>query len=63
MENNLFMEIVFNEAKKEARKIEHGKIIIDINEESDKVDLIVEKRKRFYKHKKKRFIKKKVDSM
>ena len=42
--------------KQEASRIHHGKIIIELNETSDKIDVVVESRERFlpgYKEKEK----------
>ncbi len=35
--------------KKEAKRVHHGKIIIEINETNDKIDVVTESRERFLK--------------
>lgn len=40
-------ENIIDFIKAEANRIHHGKIIIEINETSDKIDVVVESRERF----------------
>lgn len=46
---------VWNYAKNKAQDISHGKIIIEINENSGKVYVVAESRKRFFNNEKKSF--------
>lgn len=48
-----------NHIKEEARKMEHGKIVVQINGTSSYVDVVVEKRQRFKKESDKKRVYKK----
>ena len=41
-------ENLFNYIKDQAKKVHHGRITIEINKTSNKMDVIVESRQRFY---------------
>lgn len=44
-------DVLVNHIRQEAGKIHHGKIIIELNETNNKIDVITESRERFLKEK------------